>query len=87
MSPSMCMRIYIYIYIYIYLYIHVYISIDLSIYLSMYIYIYIYIYPHTRVLSFPGLISVAWVNSREQLMSPEYSKHQVLIFAKMLMVW
>ena len=26
------------------------------------IYIYIYIYPHTPVLSFPGLISVARVN-------------------------
>ena len=28
----------------------------------MYIFIYIYIYPHTRVSSYPGLISVARVN-------------------------
>ena len=38
-----------------------FISIYLSIYLYIYIYIYIYIYPHTRVSSFPGLISVARV--------------------------
>ena len=31
-------------------------------YMYIYIYIYIYIYPHTRVSSFPGLISVARVN-------------------------
>ena len=30
-------------------------------YMTLY-YIYIYIYPHTRALSFPGLISVARVN-------------------------
>ena len=28
-----------------------------------------------------------WLTSREQLMSPECSKHQVLSFAKMLVVW
>ena len=27
-------------------------------------YIYIYIYPQTRVSSFPGLISFAWVNEQ-----------------------
>ena len=31
----------------------------LFLYLYYYIYIYIFIYPQTRVLSFPGLISVA----------------------------
>ena len=35
-------------------------------------------YPQTLVSSFPGLISVARVNEREQLMSLECSKHQVL---------
>ena len=40
-----------------------------------YIYIYTYIYPHIRVSP---------LTSREQLMSPECSKHQVLSFAKML---
>ena len=49
------MYIYIY-YIYIYIYIHIYI-----IYIY-YVYIYTYIYPQTRVLSFPGFISVARVN-------------------------
>ena len=37
----------------------------LYIYISCIVYyIYIYIYPHTRVLSFPGLISVARVNEQ-----------------------
>ena len=63
-----------YIYIYVYIYIHmihinsfiwimciyIYIYIYLSIYIYIYICIYIlYIYPHTRVSSFPRLISVA----------------------------
>ena len=38
--------------------IHVYIYI----YTYIYMYIYMYIYSQTRVLSFPGLISVALVN-------------------------
>ena len=46
---------FIYIYIYIYIYIHIYV------YYIYIIHIYIYIYPHTRVSSFTGLISVAWV--------------------------
>ena len=44
-----------FIYIYIYIYIHIYV------YYIYIIHIYIYIYPHTRVSSFTGLISVAWV--------------------------
>ena len=46
-------------------------------------------YPHTRVSLCPGLVIVARVNkltSREQLMLPEGSKHQVLSLAEMLVV-
>ena len=53
-------------------------------------YICIYISPHTLVSSCPGLISVAsvWLGltSREQLMSPEGSKHQGVSLAKILAV-
>ena len=68
--------IYIYIFIYIYIYIHtyiyiiyilyifIYLYIYIYMYIHIYIYIYIYIYPQTRVLSFPGLISVARVNEQ-----------------------
>ena len=54
----------------------------------MYIDIYIYIiYIHIHVFS-PAQDSSVWLvlTSREQLMSPECSKHQVLSFAKMLVV-
>ena len=79
------MYIYIYIYIYICAYICMYIYI-LCIYTCMYIYIYIYIHRHVFR---PYQDSSAWLGltSREQLMSLECSKHQVLSFAKMLVVW
>ena len=53
---------------------------------NVYIYIYIYIYSHAFR---PSQYSAVWLGltSREQLMSPECSKHQVLSFAKMLAVW
>ena len=52
------------------------------------IYIYIYIYIHRRVFR-PSQDSSVWLEltSKEQLMSPECSKHQVLSFAKMFVVW
>ena len=65
---------------------------DIYIYiLWIYIYIcmyYICIYIHRHVFH-PSLDSSVWLGltSREQLMSPECSKHQVLRFAKMLVVW
>ena len=48
-------------------------------------YIYIYIYRHVFC---PSQDLSVWLmsTSREQLMSPECSKHQVLSFAKMLML-
>ena len=51
-------------------------------------YIYIYIYIHRHMFCPSQDLSV-WLGlmSREQLMSPECSKHQVLSFAKMLVVW
>ena len=51
-------------------------------------YVYIYIYIHIHVFH-PSQDSSVWLGlmSREQLMSPECSKHQVLSFAKMLVVW
>ena len=49
--------------------------------------IYIYIYPHTRVLSFPGLISVARVNEKRTTDVTRVLKYQVLSFTKMLVVW
>ena len=56
------------------------------IYIYMYIYIYIYIYKHVFR---PSQDSSVWLGltSRRQLMSPECSKHEVLGFAKMLVVW
>ena len=62
-----------YLYIYIYIYIYIY-------------YIY-YIYIHRHVFR-PSQDSTVWLGltSREQLMSSECSKHQVLSFAKMLVV-
>ena len=57
-------------------------------YVYIYTYIYIYIYIHRHVLR-PSQDSSAWLGltSREQLMSPECSNHQVLSFAKMHVVW
>ena len=57
-------------------------------YIYIYIYIYIYTYIHRHV-SRPSQDSSVWfgLTSREQLMSPECSKHQILSFAKMLVVW
>ena len=53
-----------------------------------YIYIYIYIYIHIHVFRpFQDLSVWLGLTSREQLMSPECSKHQVLSFARMLVVW
>ena len=75
--------IYICMCIYIYIYIHVYICVYiLCIYICMCIYI------HRHVFR-PSQDSSAWLEltSREQLMSLECSKHQVLSFAKMLVVW
>ena len=52
------------------------------------IYIYIYIYIHRHVFHLPQDSPVRLgLTSREQLMLPECSKHQVLSFAKMLVVW
>ena len=53
-------------------------------------YIYTHIYPQARVSSFPGLISVAWVNEQrttDVTRVLKCSKYQVLSFAKMLVVW
>ena len=77
------MYIYIYI-IYIYIYIYTYIYI-LYIYI---LYIYIHIYIHRHVFC-PSQDSSVWLGltSGEQVMSLECSKHQVLSFAKMLVVW
>ena len=53
-----------------------------------YIYIYIYIYIHIHVFRPSQDSSVRLgLTSTEQLMSPEFSKHQVLSFAKMLVEW
>ena len=68
----------IHIYIYIYIqYIYIY-----NIYIYT-IYIYIYIYPHTHTFG-PSQDSSMWLRltSRQQLMSPECSKHQVLSFCE-----
>ena len=56
--------------------------------MHVYIYIYTYIHIHIQMFRFSQDSSV-WLGltSREQLMSPECSKHQVLSFAKMLAVW
>ena len=72
----MCVHI-IFIYIYICIY-----------YIYIYIYIFIYIYIHIHVFR-PSQDSSVWfgLTSREQLISPECSKHQVMSFAKMLVVW
>ena len=82
----MC-NIYIYIYIYI-LYACMYMYIYMYIYVYICIYIYIYIYIHLHVFR-PSQDSSVWLGltSRRQLMSPECSKHEVLGFAKMLVVW
>ena len=58
------------------------------IYIYIYIHIHIYIYIHRHVFR-PSQDSSVWLRltSREQLMSPDWSKHQVLSFAKMLVVW
>ena len=55
-------------------------------YIFIYIYIYIYIHRH---MFHPSQDSSVWLGltTREQLMSPECSKNQVLNFAKMLVVW
>ena len=46
------------------------------------------VYIHRHVF-FPSQDSPVWLGlmSREQLMSPDCSKHQVLSFAKILVVW
>ena len=81
-QKTKCFCIYTYIYIYIQTQAHT----------NTYIYIYIYIYIYTRiyrhVFRFSQGSSV-WLGltSKEQLMSPDCSKHQVLSFAKMLPVW
>ena len=50
--------------------------------------IYIYIYIHIYVFC-PSQDSLVWLGltKREQLMSPECSKHQVLSIAKIFVVW
>ena len=56
----------------------------------MYIYIciYIYIYIHMHVFR-PSQVSSVWLGltSREQLISPECSRHQVLSFALPKCLW
>ena len=71
---GMCINIYIYYSYFIYIYIYIY---------NIYIYIYIYIYIHIHVFG-PSQDSSVWLRltSREQLMSPERSTHQVLSFCK-----
>ena len=56
--------------------------------MNIYIYIYIYIYIHIHVFR-PSQDASVWLGltNREQLMSPESSKHQMLSFAKMFVVW
>ena len=97
-----CLQVYICIYIYIcisiciYKYLSMYLSIYLSFSLSLYIYIYIiyiiyiciYIYIHRHVFRPSQDLSVRLGStSRKQLTSLECSKHQVLNFAKMPVVW
>ena len=55
-------------------------------YICMYIYVYVYI-THRHVFG-PSQDSSVWLGltSREQLMSPECSKHQVLSFVKILVI-
>ena len=75
---------YIYKYIYItYIYIHIYKYVYVCIYIYIHIYICIYIHRHVFL---PSQDSSVWLRltSREQLMSPECSKQQVLNFAKMI---
>ena len=68
--------LYISIYLYIYLYLYIYISISIYIYIYIYIYyVYIYIYIYYICTTY------IHVFRREQLMSPECSKYQVLSFA------
>ena len=50
-------------------------------------YMNICIYPHTRVSSFPRLISVAWVNEKRTTDVTRVLKAPVLSFAKWLVVW
>ena len=57
--------IYLYLYLYIYRYIILYICMYIYNIIYIYMCIYIYIYPQARVSSFPGLISVDRVTSRE----------------------
>ena len=55
-------------------------------YIYIYIYIYKYIHRHMcRPLQDSSVL--LGLTSKEQLMSPECSKHQVLSLAKMLVLW
>ena len=60
----------------------------ISISISMFLCLYKYIHIHIHVFR-PSQDSSVWLRwtSREQLMLPECSKHQVLSFTKMLVVW
>ena len=80
---SICINVCIYIYICICIFICIY----MCVYMYMYI-LCICIYIHVHVFC-PSQDSSVWIGltSREQLMSPECSKHQVLSFSKMLVVW
>ena len=82
------MDICIYTYEYIMYIYNSYTNEYIHIYIYIYIYICIYIYIHIHVFC-PSQNSSVWLGltSREQLMSPECSKHQVLSFAKILVVW
>ena len=64
---------YVYMYVYIYMYV--------CMYICMYVYTYIHVLRPTQDSS-------VWLGltSREQLISPECSKHHVLSLAKMLVV-
>ena len=79
------------------MYLCVYLSTCLSFYLFICLFInlsiykqdiHMYICIHRHVFR-PSQDSSVWLGltSREQLMSPECSKHQLLSFAKMLVVW
>ena len=63
----------------------------MDMYIHIYIYIYIYKYLKIKICRYvfrPSQDSSVWLvlTKREQLILPEYSKHQVLSFAKMLVV-
>ena len=63
-----------------------YVCMCVCVYVCAYVYVFIYIHRHVFR---PFQDTLVWLGltSREQLMSPECSKHQVLSFSKTLVVW